>query len=125
MIDWKKDLTVRPLNCLENEFGKDFDLNNPMHRLEYTLSATERIPNWGVKAQREVDLVVKRYWPDFPTKYNFEREKLDIPKLRSHIKRIRSYLEFLAADHSEFENNEFVDLIENYHDYNYLEHYRS
>ena len=123
MIDWKKEVTVRALNCLEIQFGENFDLNNPKHRLEYTFSPNERIPNWGAKSQKSVDAVIKKYWPDFPTKYNFEEDKVDVTGLREYIKAVRKYHNIMKY-YGDFKNNEFAYMLKDYHEFNYLEHYR-
>ena len=124
MIDWKKEVTTRALNCLGRNFEEDFDLNNPMHRLEYTFCSTFRIPDWGDKTQKSVDAVIKKYWPDFPTRYNFEEDKVDVTGLREHIKAIRQYHKILE-EYGDFKDNEFADMLKDYHELNYLEHYRA
>lgn len=122
MIDWKKEVTSRALNCLNNEFGEDFDLNNPMHRFEYTFCSTFRIPNWGDKSQKSVDAVIKKYWPDFPTKYDFEKDRVDIRGLREHIKAFRQYHDILEK-YGDFKNNEFAAMLKYFRELNYVEHY--
>jgi len=64
-INWKAETPIRLQNCLINEFGSEFDLNNKADRL----AAREkrlimRIPNFGRKSWKYLENYLLTRWPD-------------------------------------------------------------